>query len=240
MQLKNSTQPLKENKIWYQLLKPSRNSRISCWVTMVHHNLYRPWKQYLQWVKSFRPHFALPFTPWRIWSKFEYLPGKNAVANSLSHLDIESLKIQEGTEEALTLLTQSENSSISNVKLSIPLHNALIFKEQTKAKESGLSEKGLASPSSLLNTIYWKIRSALLQRQQSRSTFLNHREISKEHCPGTMNTLQTRIEKAIRNTMTWPSLTQDVDHWLLISHCRVCQMTKKELPARNMVCSRPK
>jgi hypothetical protein len=36
---------------------------------------------------------------------FEYLPGKkNVIADALSHLDVDILKIQEGTEEALTLL----------------------------------------------------------------------------------------------------------------------------------------
>jgi hypothetical protein len=28
--------------------------------------------------------------------------------------------------------------------------------------------------------------------------------------------------------MIWPGLTQDVEHWLFISTCQVCQMTKKE------------
>jgi hypothetical protein len=72
---------------------------------------------------------------------FEYLPGKkNVVADALSRLDIDSLKIQE--EEVLTLLSGSENNSISNIKF--PMHTALIFKEQAKVK--GLREKGLAQP----------------------------------------------------------------------------------------------
>jgi hypothetical protein len=48
---------------------------------------------------------------------FEYLPGKKnvyTVADALSRLDIDSLKIQE--EEVLTLLSGSENKSISNIK----------------------------------------------------------------------------------------------------------------------------
>jgi hypothetical protein len=72
---------------------------------------------------------------------FEYLPGKkNVVADALSRLDVDSLNIQE--EEVLTLLSGSENNSISNIKLTIPMHTALIFKEQAKFKE--LREKGLA------------------------------------------------------------------------------------------------
>jgi hypothetical protein len=85
---------------------------------------------------------------------FEYLPGKKNVAfvaDALSRLDIDSLKIQE--EEVFTLLSGSENNSISNIKLTIPIHTALIFKEQANVKESGLIEKGL-SPTSLLNTTY--------------------------------------------------------------------------------------
>jgi hypothetical protein len=44
----------------------------------------------------------------------------------------------------LTLLSGSENNSISNIKLTI--HTALIFKEQAKVKQPGLREKGLAQP----------------------------------------------------------------------------------------------
>jgi hypothetical protein len=69
---------------------------------------------------------------------FEYLPGKKnviTVADALSRLDIDSLNIQE--EEVLTLLSGSENNSIST---------ALIFKEQAKVKAQGLKEKGLAQP----------------------------------------------------------------------------------------------
>jgi hypothetical protein len=66
------------------------------------------------------------------------------VADDLSRLDIDSLKIQD--EEVLTLLSGSENNSISNIELIIPMHTALIFKEQAKVKESGLREKGLAQP----------------------------------------------------------------------------------------------
>jgi hypothetical protein len=44
----------------------------------------------------------------------------------------------------LTLLSGSENSSISNIQSTVPIHTALIFKEQAKVK--GLREKGLAQP----------------------------------------------------------------------------------------------
>jgi hypothetical protein len=83
---------------------------------------------------------------------FEYLTGKkqkNFVADALSRLDIDSLKIQE--EEVLTLLSGSENNSISNIKF--PMHADLIFKEQAKVKELGLREKGLAQPHYALQNI---------------------------------------------------------------------------------------
>jgi hypothetical protein len=75
---------------------------------------------------------------------FEYFPGKkqkNVVADALSRLDIDSLKIQE--EEVLTLLSESENNSICYIKCLIQMHTALIFKEQAKVKEPGIREKGL-------------------------------------------------------------------------------------------------
>jgi hypothetical protein len=56
-------------------------------------------------------------------------------ADTLSRLDIDSLKIQCSKEEVLTLLSGSENISISNIKSISPMHTALIFKEQAKSKE---------------------------------------------------------------------------------------------------------
>jgi hypothetical protein len=46
----------------------------------------------------------------------------------------------------LTLLSVSENNSIINIQLIIPMHTALIFKEQAKVKNVALKEKGLAQP----------------------------------------------------------------------------------------------
>jgi hypothetical protein len=67
---------------------------------------------------------------------FEYLPGKNnVVVDALSGLDIDSLKIQE-EEEVFTLLSGSENRSISNIKSTIPMHTALIFNEQSSVKDT--------------------------------------------------------------------------------------------------------
>jgi hypothetical protein len=83
---------------------------------------------------------------------FGYLPrNKNVVADTLSHLEVNSLKIQE--EVASTFIPGSENSSISNIKIAIPIHTALIFNEQTKVNNQGIKRKG-NSPTSLLNTTY--------------------------------------------------------------------------------------
>jgi hypothetical protein len=114
---------------------------------------------------------------------FEYLLGKkqkNVVADTLSRLDIDSLKIQEDTEEVLTLLSGSENNSISYIKLTIPMHTALIFKEQEKVKEPGLREKGLAQPHYSIHHIegydllFYKEKIYIPQslRQETKSTVL--------------------------------------------------------------------
>jgi hypothetical protein len=68
------------------------------------------------------------------------------VSDTLSHLDIDSLKIQEESEEVLRFLSGSVNNNISNIELTIPIHTVLIFKEQANVKETGLREKGLAQP----------------------------------------------------------------------------------------------
>jgi hypothetical protein len=90
-------------------------------------------KKYFQSLKSFRPRFAFAFTLWTIWRNAWVPPKKvNVVADALSCLDISSQKIQEeevltllkGTEEPLTLLSESENSSRSNIKL---LHSQCIL-----------------------------------------------------------------------------------------------------------------
>jgi hypothetical protein len=73
---------------------------------------------------------------------FEYLPEnkyKIVVEDALSRLDIYNLKIQE--KEVLTLLSGSKDISISNIESTIPMHTALIFKEQAKVKELELREK---------------------------------------------------------------------------------------------------
>jgi hypothetical protein len=70
-----------------------------------------------------------PTTPINWYSQL--LSRHIAVADALSLLDIDSRKIQE--EEVLTLLSGSENNSISNIEF--PIHIALIFKEQAQTRD---------------------------------------------------------------------------------------------------------
>jgi hypothetical protein len=146
---------------------------------------------------------------------FEYLPGKkNVVADALSCLEIDSLKIQEG--EVLTLFSESENNSISNIKYTILMHAALIFKEQAKVKGLRLREKGLAQPHYSIQHIEgydllcYKEKIYIPQSLRQRELPWYHEYLLH---PG-----QTRTEKTIRNTMTWPDLRQDVEHRLLMFH----------------------
>jgi hypothetical protein len=118
---------------------------------------------------------------------FEYLPGKmhkHVVADALSRLDINSLKIQE--EDALTLLSGSENSSISDVKLTIPMHTALVFKEQSKVKEPGVREKALAQPNySVQHIVGYDLVCYKDNKQDPHSSIIE--TSNKEYCPGIMN-----------------------------------------------------
>jgi aspartate carbamoyltransferase regulatory subunit len=96
------------------------------------------------------------------------------------------------------------------------MHTALIFKEQTKVKEQGLREMGLIQPHYTIQFIegydlhcYKEkiyIPQLLIQILLSwYHEYLLH--------PG-----QTRKEKTIRNTMTWPVLSKDIEYWLFMFH----------------------
>ena len=140
----------------------------------------------------------------------EYLPGKkNVVADALSRLDIDDLKIQE--EEVLALLSESE---FSNIKF--PMHTALIFKEQMKVQ--GLRMKGLSQPHYSMQHIEgydllcFKDKMYIPQSLRQRVLSWYHEYLLH---PG-----QTRTEQTIRNTMTWPGLTQDVERF-----CSTCPVS---------------
>jgi hypothetical protein len=114
----------------------------------------------------------------------------------------------------LTLLSGSENNSISNIKLTIPIDSALIFIEEAKVKELGLREKGLAQPHYSIqhnegyDLLCYKdnnqdLHSSIIEVEK-RVLFCNDEYL--------LYSGQTRTEKTIRNTMTWPGPTKDVEH----------------------------
>jgi Integrase zinc binding domain len=122
------------------------------------------------------------------------------VADALSRIDIDELKIT--LEEVLTLLSGSEH-----INIKFPMYTDLIFSEQLKVP--GLRDMGSSQPYYSMkhiegydllcykDKIY--IPQSLIQRVLSwYHEYLLH--------PG-----QTRTEKTIGNTMTWPGLTQDVE-----------------------------
>jgi Integrase zinc binding domain len=133
----------------------------------------------------------------------------------LSHLDIDELMIPQ--EEALTLLSESEHSSIK-----FPMKTALIFKEQIKVP--GLRNKELSQTHYAMQHIEGYdllcYKDKIYIPQSLRKKLLSWYHEYLLH-PG-----QTRNEKTIRNTMTWPGLTQDFER--LCSTCPLCQLTKKE------------
>jgi hypothetical protein len=86
----------------------------------------------------------------------------------------------------LTLLSGSENNSISNIKSTIPMHTVLIFKEQAKVKEIGLREKGLAqSHYSIQHIEGYDLLCYKDNKQDLHSSIIDIN--NKEYCPGTMN-----------------------------------------------------
>jgi hypothetical protein len=106
------------------------------------------------------------------------------VADALFRLDIDSLKIQE--KEVLTLLSGSENNSISIIKLTIPMHTALIFKEQAKVKGTRLREMALFQPHYSIQHIEgYDLLCYKDIRQDLHSSIIETN--NKVYCPGTMN-----------------------------------------------------
>jgi hypothetical protein len=121
-------------------------------------------------------------------------------------LTFNRLKIQEETEEVLTLIPGSENNSISNINWKIPMHTVLIFKEQIT--QYNILKDMIFFAIKITSKIY--ICQSL--RQRLKSTVL---------VPWIFNSSGTdynRKEQTIRNTMTWPGLIQNVEHLLFMFH----------------------
>jgi hypothetical protein len=90
------------------------------------------------------------------------------------------------------------------------MHTALIFNEQAKVKELGLREKILSQTHYSIQHIEgydllcYKEKIYISQSLRQRVLSCYHEYLLH---PG-----WTRTEKTIRNTMTWPGLTQEVEH----------------------------
>jgi Integrase zinc binding domain len=103
------------------------------------------------------------------------------------------------------------------------MHTFLIFKEQVKVQ--GLREKGLSQPHDSMQHIEWydllyyKEKIYIPQSLQPRLLSWYHEYLLH---PG-----QTCTEQTIRNTMTWPGLTQDIER--LCSTCPVYQLSKRNI-----------
>jgi hypothetical protein len=82
----------------------------------------------------------------------------------------------------LTLLSGSENNSISNIKSTVLISTALIFKEQAKVK--GLREKGLAQPHYSIQHI--EEYDLLCYKEKVYIPSIIETQ-DKEYCPGPMN-----------------------------------------------------
>jgi hypothetical protein len=84
----------------------------------------------------------------------------------------------------------------------IPIHTALIFKEQAKIKEIGLREKGLAQPHYSIQHI--EGYDLLCNKDNKQDILSSIIETSiKEYCPGTMNIyfIRDRQEQKILSGM---------------------------------------
>jgi hypothetical protein len=96
----------------------------------------------------------------------------------------------------LTLISGSENNSISNIQLTIPMHTAVIFKDQAKVKEIGLREKGLSQPHYSIQHIEgYDLLCYKYNKQDLHSSIIETN--NKEYCPGTMNIyfIRDRLEQ---------------------------------------------
>jgi Integrase zinc binding domain len=135
--------------------------------------------------------------------------------DALSRLDMDDLKIQEEEEEALTLLLQSEHSNIQ-----VPNAYCLDIQRAEKSQWTQRTEQGLSQLHYFMkyiegydllcyrDKIY--IPQSLRQKQKVLSWYHEYLLHPGQNC----------TEKTIRNTMTCPGLTQDVEG--LCSTCPVC------------------
>jgi hypothetical protein len=110
----------------------------------------------------------------------------------------------------LTLVSGSENNCISNIKFIVPINTALIFKEQAKVK--GLREKDLAQPHYSIQHIEGYDRLCYKEKIYIPQSLRQQQRVLSWYHEYLLHPGQTRTEKTIRNTMTWPGLTKDIEH----------------------------
>jgi hypothetical protein len=170
------------------------------------------------WVKSFDSVLQLVLLLEEYEVPFEYLPGnKNVVVN----------------------LSGSENNSTSNIKLTIPMHMDLIFKEQAKFKDTGLREKGLAQP-------YYSIKYiegyGLLCYKDNKQDLLSSIIEKKNTVLVSWIFTSSRTDKNRKDYQEYQDMAWSYSRcWTLIVHVPLVKYVKwKRRNVRNMGCYHPK
>jgi Integrase zinc binding domain len=106
------------------------------------------------------------------------------------------------------------------------MHTALIFKEQTRVNQLRETKTGLSKPHYYMQHIEGYELLCYKDELYIPQSFRHNQNVLSCYHEYLLHPGQTCIEQTIRNTMTWPGLTQDVER--LYSTCLVCQLTKKE------------
>jgi hypothetical protein len=111
--------------------------------------------------------------------------------------------------------------------------NAYFHDLQRPSKSQGTRiKRKRPSPTSLLNTTYWRLWSSLIQRYKQDLHYSIIETNNKEYCPGTMNIyfIWDRQDQKRLSGISWHGLVLhkilNID--CLCSTCQVCQTTKKE------------
>jgi hypothetical protein len=124
------------------------------------------------------------------------------IADALSRLDIDSLKIKE--EELLKLLSGSETISISNAKLMIPMSTALIFfKEQAKSRGYRITRQGISASDYSVHYIKgFDLLCYKNNKQDLHSSIIESTD--KAYCLGTMNIYFIRVRLELKRLLVIP------------------------------------
>jgi hypothetical protein len=106
----------------------------------------------------------------------------------------------------------------------------LPWSSKNKQSQGFMIKRKELSPTSLLNTTYWRVWSSLLQRKDLHSSII---EIEyNDYCPGTMNIyfIWDRLEQKRLSGVPWHGMVLhkmlNID--CLCNTCQIFQMTKKD------------